>query len=372
MQVNSLYLDGFRNYENFHAEFSDRVNIIVGNNAQGKTNLLEALFYLASGRSFRVAKGDRDLIAFHRDEAEIRARIFSRGREQTLQAHLSRVRRRRLYANDVKLRTAADLSGRLTAVLFCPDDLDIIRDGPALRRRLLDHALCQLRPRYAQALQEYTRLLEHKARILRHYREKPSLLGTLEDFNQRLAETGAELISVRAAYTALLSRNAARVHSEFSSGAETLALVYKTVKTIENPQQKPAALVPLLLQHQEAHRRAELETGQCLSGPHRDDLEILINGLPARHFASQGQARTAALSIKLAEREIYFEDQGEYPVLLLDDVLSELDARRQYFVLNHIDRGQVFITCCSLADVAGALDGRVLRIEAGRLVENGT
>jgi len=370
MQVNSLYLDGFRNYESFCAEFSDRVNIIVGNNAQGKTNLLEALFFLTSGRSFRGVKGDRDLIAFHRDEAEIQARVYSRGREQTLQAHLSRARRRRLYANDVKLRTAADLSGRLTAVLFCPDDLEIIRGGPALRRRLLDHTLCQLRPRYAQALQEYTRLLEHKARILRDYREKPSLLSTLEDFNERLIETGAEIISVRAAYTALLSRIAARVHGEFSSGAEELAVTYKTVKTIENPQQKPAALIPFLRQHQESHLRAELETGQCLSGPHKDDLEILINGLPARTFASQGQARTAALSIKLAEREIHFEDRWEYPVLLLDDVLSELDERRRNFVLNHIGLGQVFITCCSTADFAGALEGRVLRIEAGRIVEN--
>ena len=369
MQVNKLFLDGFRNYENFEASFSDRVNIIVGNNAQGKTNLLEAIYYLAAGRSFRAVKGDKELIAFHRDDAVLSAVVISSGREQTLQAHLSRVRRRRLYANDVKLKSAAELSGRLTAVLFCPDDIDIIRGGPALRRRLLDGCLCQLRPRYATALAEYNRLLEHKTRVLRDYRDKPALLGTLEDFNQRLAETGAELIAVRAAYVNILSRIAARVHGEVSDGAETLTVSYKTVKTIENPHQKPAALIPRLLEHQKSHLRAELETGLCLSGPHKDDLEICIGGVPARAFASQGQARTAALSLKLAEREIHYEDRGEYPVLLLDDVLSELDEKRRNFVLNHIDKGQVFITCCSALDISAATGGRILRIEAGRLAE---
>jgi DNA replication and repair protein RecF len=172
---------------------------------------------------------------------------------------------------------------------------------------------------------------------------------------------------VRAAYVNVLSRIAACVHGEVSDGAETLSVSYKTVKTIENPVEKPAALVPRLLEHQKSHLRAELETGLCLSGPHKDDLEILISGVPARAFASQGQARTAALSLKLAERDIHFEDRGEYPVLLLDDVLSELDGRRQNFVLNHIDKGQVFITCCNVGDISSALGGRILRIEAGRL-----
>ena len=279
------------------------------------------------------------------------------------------MRRRRLYANDVKLKTAAELSGRLTAVLFCPDDIEIIRGGPALRRRLLDGCLCPLRPRYALALSEYNRLIDHKTRVLRDHHEKPSLLGTLEDFNQRLAETGAEIIAVRAAYTNLLSRIAARVHHKFSDGVENLTISYKTVKTIDNPHQKPAALVPLLREHQQSHMKAELESGLCLSGPHKDDLEIKINDIPARTFASQGQARTAALSIKLAEREIHFEDRGEYPVLLLDDVLSELDKKRQSFVLNHIHKGQVFITCCNLGDISAVVDGHVLTIEAGCLVE---
>jgi DNA replication and repair protein RecF len=366
MTVNQIYLDGFRNYTDFTADFSPSVNVIIGNNAQGKTNLLEAMYYLTSGRSFR-AKNDRELIGFDRDDAVIRAHIDSQGRRQKLEARLSRGRRRQFRANDMKLSTAADLSGRLTAVLFCPDDLEMIRSGAAVRRKLMDSFLCQLRPRYALALSEYNRILDHKTRILRDYHEKPSLLDTLDDFDLRLAQTGAELISVRAAYSALLSGRASGIHAEFSGGTERLTVTYQTVRTIDDPKKKPAELLPFLLEHLKDHRRAELESGLCLSGPHKDDLDIAINGVSARSFASQGQARTAALSIKLAERAIHYEDRGEYPILLLDDVLSELDKKRQNFVLNHIGDGQVFISCCEDSEIMPRTGGHVLRIEAGRL-----
>ena len=180
-------------------------------------------------------------------------------------------------------------------------------------------------------------------------------------------QTSAELIHYRAAYAALLSERAAQIHREFSGDREELSVTYKTVKTIPDPRAKPADLLPFLLEHLRDHRRAELETGTCLSGAHKDDLEFAIGGLPARSFASQGQARTAALSVKLAERELHFEDSGEYPLLLLDDVLSELDAARQNFVLNKIGAGQVFITCCEDARIASRTGGRLLRIDGGRL-----
>ena len=366
MHVQNIRLEGFRNYIGFSSEFSENVNIVIGDNAQGKTNLLEAVYFLATGRSFR-AKNDRELIGFDRDSADLRAQAFACGREHTIEAHLFRTKRRQFLANGVKLKTAGDLSERLRAVLFFPDDLNMIREGAVVRRKLMDNCLCQLRPRYAAALAEFNRVLEHKTRILRDHGEKPSLLYTLDDFDLQLAQTGAELIYFRAAYTALLSEKASRIHREFSGNREDLNIRYKTVKTIPNPASKPAVLLPFLLEHLRDHRRAELETGTCLSGAHKDDLEFEIGGIPARSFASQGQARTAALSVKLAEREIHFEDSGEYPLLLLDDVLSELDTTRQNFVLNKIGSGQVFITCCEDARIASRTGGKLIRIEGGRL-----
>lgn len=366
MHIREITLEGFRNYSEFSTFFSDHVNVVIGDNAQGKTNLLEAVYFIATGRSFR-AKNDRELICFTRDSAHIRAEAFSHGRDHSIEAHLFRQKRRQFLANGVRLKTAGDLSDRLRAVLFCPDDLNMIREGAAVRRRLMDGCLCQLRPRYAAVLSENNRLLEHKTRILKDHHEKPCLLDTLEDFNLRLAQTGAELIHYRAAYTALLSEKAAKIHREFSGDREELTIQYRTVKTIPNPAARPAELLPYLLEHQREHRRAELETGTCLSGAHKDDLEFEIGGISARSFASQGQARTAALSVKLAEREIHVADGREYPLLLLDDVLSELDAARQSFVLNKIGDGQVFITCCEDARIASRTGGRLLRIDGGRL-----
>jgi len=345
MTINELYLDGFRNYTDETARFEDGVNVITGSNAQGKTNLIEAVFYLTAGRSFRQS-GDKDLISFDRESACVRAGIVSGGREQMLEARLFRGRRRELYANGARLKTASELAGRFTAVMFCPDDLNMIKDGAAVRRRLMDQSLSQLRPGYLAALTEFGRLYEHKTRILRDYNEKSSLLELLDDYDLRLAQQSARLIYYRTAYTAILSSRAADIHKDFSGGAETLCVRYKTVGGMDATGKKPEQILPELLEHQRAHRQAELSSGMCLSGAHKDDIEIEIGAASARKFASQGQAPTAAVSIKLAERDIHFEDRGEYPVLLLDDVLSELDSTRQGFVLERIADGQVFITSC--------------------------
>ena len=368
MVVRSIFLEGFRNYRCSTARFSDGVNVIVGKNAQGKTNLLEAVHFMSSGRSFRSA-GERDLIAFGGEGARIKAEITSGGREQTLEARFFHGRRRELSANGAKLKKASELAGRLTAVLFGPDDLDMIKDGAAIRRRMMDQCLSQLRPGYASALSEFGRLYEHKTRILRDHREKPSLLELLDDFDTRLAEQSARLIYYRSAFAGILSRKAAAIHGEFSGGAEELAIRYKTVGGMDAAGKKPEQLLPELLEHQKGHRRAELSSGLCLSGAHKDDLEIDVNGAPARKFASQGQARTAAVSIKLAERDIHRDESGEYPVLLLDDVLSELDATRQGFVLGRIASGQILITCCDESSVPAAPGAAVLKIENGRIVD---
>jgi len=367
MRVNELYLDGFRNYSGQTAQFCDGVNVITGKNAQGKTNLIEAIYYLASGRSFRSAS-DKELIEFTSESACIRAGIVSCEREQTLEARFFRGRRRELYVNEVKLKKTTELSGRLTAVLFCPDDLTIIKEGAAVRRKLMDNSLSQLRPGYLAALLEFNRLYEHKTRILRDHFEKPALLELLDDFNLRLAGQSAKLIYYRTRFTEGLSKRAAAIHKEFSDGQETLAISYKTVGRLDARGLKPEEILPHLLEHQREHRQAELRSGMCLSGAHKDDLEIDINGAAARKFASQGQARTAAVSIKLAERDIYYDDRDEYPVLLLDDVLSELDVKRQSFILGRITRGQVIITCCDESSARAVHKcGNTLNIDNGRI-----
>ncbi len=366
MTVRTVTLDCFRNYEHLEVEFHPRVNLIFGDNAQGKTNLLEAVAYLSSARSHRT-RYDRELIRMGDDSACVRGEIESRGRQFVLQASLYRGRGRQITSNGVRLKSAAELSGILTTVLFCPEDLNLIREGGAARRRFLDTCICQLRPRYAQALSEYNRLYEHKTRILRDWTENRSLLDTLDDFNLRMAQTGAVLIHYRAHFIKRLKENAPAIHREFSGGREELGLTYQTVSTVDDPLRPTAELLSCLLRHQETHRQAELESRQCLSGPHKDDILVEINGTSARTFGSQGQTRTAALSLKLAQREIFQEETGEWPVLLLDDVLSELDAKRQAFVLNRISDGQVFITCCE-EDMPGLLDeGSVFHIREGRL-----
>jgi len=366
MLVKEIHLDGFRNYNGVTARFEDGANVIVGRNAQGKTNLIEAIYFLAAVRSFRPGN-DRDLISFGSECACVKANVFSGEREQTLEARLFRGRRRELYANGAKLTKTAEFTGRLTAVMFGPDDLDLIKGGAAVRRKLMDQCLSQLRPGYLAALLEFGRLYDNKTRILRDYREKPSLLEILDDFDLRIAQQSARLIYYRSAFAAGLARRAAEIHNEFSGGTESLMIRYKTVGDIDATGKKAEELLPDLLRHQSEHRQAELKTGLCLSGAHKDDLEIEIGGASARKFASQGQARTAAVSIKLAERDIHYDDRGEYPVLLLDDVLSELDSKRQNFILSRITRGQVFITCCDDRAASAAHGGTVIRVENGML-----
>ena len=368
MKLHRIALDGFRNYTDFTADFSPGVNVIWGENAQGKTNLLEAIGFLSGARSHR-ARGDKELLSFHRDQGTITAEVTSRGRDFLLEVQLFRGARRRLFVNHVKCKTAAELGGIVQTVLFCPEDLALIKAGAAERRSFLDHAICQLRPRYAEALAQYNKLLDHKTRILRDWEKHPSLLDVLEDFNEAMARAGALVIHYRAHFVRKLAEKAAQIQTEFSGGRETLALHYATVSTVRDPLGPTVELYEDLRRHQDSHAKAERDARSCLSGPHKDDLVARINGQPARQYASQGQTRTAALSLKLAERELFRDDTGQWPILLLDDVLTELDARRQDFVLRRITGGQVILTGCEAPDGTFP-EGRTLHIMQGKLVND--
>lgn len=358
MRLDRLQLHNFRNYADEAFVFGDGVNLICGQNAQGKTNLLEAVAALSTMRLFRTGQ-KRDGIRFGEETGMISGDFHAQGRDFTLELRLSRHKTMEIYRNGVRQRRQADAAGLLQSVLFCPDDLYLVREGAAARRRFLDTALCQLRPRYAQLLDEYNRLLDHKTRILRDSEEKPALLALLDDFSLRMAQYGGRIIRRRAHFVRALAEKAHEIHGEIAGGQEALSISYRTVSGINDTFAPADVIAAQLYTHALSHRTAELSARSCLSGPHKDDLLLTINERPAAAFGSQGQVRTCALALKLAERELFFDDTGEYPLLLLDDVLSELDAGRQDFVLNRISGGQVLITCCD--------DGLAQRIDGGKL-----
>lgn len=367
MWAERLELEGFRNYKRQAAEFDPQCNVIWGENAQGKTNLLEAIFYLSCGRSPRT-RSDREMIGFDRQEAQMTVCLQGRERQYRVRAELYRDRRRKLFVNQAPVKTSAALSQVYHTVLFRPEDLFLIREGASVRRRFLDNALCQLRPRYAEALAKYHRAQEQKTRILRDFEERPGLLSTLPEFNSQMVFYGAALIHYREWFVRQLREYAAIHHQECSGGKERLTLQYHTVSSVTDPAADAETLMEDLRRHMESHQAAEQASRLCLSGPHKDDLLVAIDGREAKSYSSQGQTRTAALALKLAEREIYQADSGTYPILLLDDVLSELDPKRQDFVLNRIAGGQVFITCCEEDRLSQMLGGKVFHVEHGEIL----
>lgn len=364
MRLDRLTLDSFRNYERQNIDFQDGVNILTGENAQGKTNVLEAIFLLTGSRSWRISRRN-ELVRIGSTNARIEAKTFSRGRAFEISMAIPLAGRGITTINGVRSKKQSQLSDVLRCVLFAPEDLSLLRDGAAARRRFLDTALCQLRPRYAELLSEYQRLIEHKTRLLRDEEKRESMLAVLPDFNERIAVTGSAIIGYRARFTDLLVPVCQAIYKDISGGREQLSMRYSTLSTIEDPTAPREKLITAFLQHLESHHEAELRLGQCLSGPHKDDLIMEIDGKPCRSFASQGQTRSAALAMKFAERELFFKDSGEYPILLLDDVLSELDINRQTYVVEHTPGGQAVITCCE--DTGRFQLGNRLRVENGKV-----
>lgn len=365
MRIESVTLNRFRNYEDETFVFDPGINVITGENAQGKTNLLESIYMLGCGHSFRT-RLDRELISFGGDGAQVGAVVFSGDRYQNIEIRLQRGVRKRIYSNGV-LRKASELGALVRVVLFCPDDLNMIKAGAVDRRRFLDVAISQLRPRYAELITKYTRLYEHKRRILADWREKPSYLDTLDDFSDNICRCGSQIIRYRAAFIKRLQEEAAPIHAECSGKGEILQLSYETVGRVRDPFANASEIYEGLAEQQKEHREAEIASECVLCGVHKDDITIEINGVSAKRYASQGQTRTAALSLKMAEREVSFRETGENPILLLDDVLSELDPLRQQFVLNRIGGGQTLISCCEDEKIKTRTGGKVITVENGHV-----
>jgi DNA replication and repair protein RecF len=374
MRIESVELENFRNYEYSRVLLFDvNTNIICGNNAQGKTNLLEALYYLCTVRSFRT-RNDSELIRFGQERTMIKAKLITgehdndyyegknNKRIYETEIYFGKNERKKVLLNDVRQKTFMSLP--FHAVLFCPEDLELGSGGAQLRRKWIDNAVSQLRPKYAETLSDFRKLYENKLKILKEYRDNPGMLDALDDFNIQLAKAGAVLIHFRAAFCEKLTPIIAE--SKFAS--EKLKLNYSTVKTVEDPiNMKPSEICIKLLEHQAEYKEAELYSGTCLSGAHKDDIVLTLGGNTSEYW-SQGQTRTVALMLKLAEREFIKQDTGEYPLLLLDDVLSELDSSRRKIVLNEISGGQTFITCCDISDFQrGKIKGKLIPINNGNI-----
>ena len=363
MIINSLSVSDYRNIDYIRINPSENVNIIFGENAQGKTNLLESIWLFTGCKSFRTKK-DSELLGFEKEYAKNIIEFFAFGRQQT--AELIIDKKRTAFKNGIELKSPAELIGEFYAVIFSPSHLSLIQDGPVFRRSFLDTALCQLKPNYAKGLARYRHTLEQRNALLKDIQFHSELYDTLDIWDEKLASYGAAVVFERIKYSKQLSVHADEIYSGISDGREKLTVNYvnNTGLYIEDPYE----IKDFLKQRLRQTRREDIFNKITGIGPQRDDLEININGLSARKFGSQGQMRSCALALKLSEANIIKEITGEEPVILLDDVMSELDISRQDYILNHINGRQVFITCCDPATVLRMCEGKTFHIEKGCLI----
>lgn len=352
MNIQHLAFQNYRNLKSGQMEPHPGINLISGPNAQGKTNLLEAIWLFTGGRSFRGAK-DADLILRGEQKAEINLGFFCGERDQTAQISILNGRRSAVL-NGVPLKRASGLIGRFFAVLFSPEHLALVREGPSFRRDFIDAALCQVKPGYVSLLSRYNRTLTQRNALLKEIPRHSALLDTLDVWDERLAALGESVMKGRAGYLEKIREPAQKIYAGISQNKESIQLEYR--KSAEN-----------LKQALSDSRRDDIATGHTNFGPHRDDMEITIDSLSARTFGSQGQKRSVVLALKLAEAELLFRETGERPVILLDDVMSELDSGRQDYLLNHLTDCQVFITCCEPDAIKQLREGALFFMDGGVL-----
>ena len=363
MRLDHLKVEQFRNLESAELNPAPRLTVLCGANGQGKTNLLESIWLLTGAKSFRGAK-DAELIRRDQGFAVIEADFEGGGRDQALRLTVGSKQSerpgRRARLNGADRGRASAVAGTFTAVVFDPNHLSLVKAGPEGRRHFLDAALCQLFPGYLAALRRYARLTAQKNALLKAYEITPGGDVLLETYNEAMAQCGAEVMGRRAQYLDRLAPLAEANYRDISSGAEALGVRYMPCCEPGNPQALAARLREV--------RPQELRAGFCLTGPHREDLEILIDGQPGKIYGSQGQQRSAVLALKLAEASVAGEVLGEHPVMLLDDVLSELDDARQTYLLTRIEDKQTFVTTCDSAAFART-NGKLVFVEGGRVRE---
>ena len=360
MIIKSLELADFRNYETLNISFSDGVNILYGDNAQGKTNILEAIYLSATTKSHKGSK-DKEMIRFGREEAHIRTYLYKDEPTTKVDMHLRSNKTKGIAIDNQKIKKAADLLGLLNVILFSPEDLSIIKDGPDKRRRFMDMELCQLDNFYLYNLNNYNKIVNQRNKLLKEMYMNESLADTLGIWDSQLVSYGSKIIERRKIFVNQLNEIIEEIHFKISGKKERLLIVYEPDVTEEEFESK--------LLHS---KYKDIKLKQTTVGPHRDDFSFMIGDIDVRKYGSQGQQRTAALSLKLAEIELVKKITGDTPVLLLDDVLSELDSNRQNYLLNSIGNVQTIITCTGLDEfVNNRFEiNKTFKIENGSLKED--
>ena len=336
MVITSLELQNFRNYSALQLEFDGGTNIFYGDNAQGKTNILEAIFMTAMTKSHKGSK-DQDVIQFGHEEAHIRSYLFKEEITRQVDMHLRKGKTKGIAIDSQRIKRASELMGLLNVVFFSPEDLSIIKNGPTERRRFIDMELCQLDSFYLYNLNHYNKIVSQRNKLLKDISYNSSLKETLSIWDSQLVSFGSKLIERREIFIAQLCEIIGKLHEKLSGGKEELKIVYEKNVELDDFQKR-------LRENQEK----DIILKQTTVGPHRDDIVFIINNIDIRKFGSQGQQRTAALSLKLSEIELVKKSIKDTPVLLLDDVLSELDSNRQNYLLNSIGNIQTIITCTGL------------------------
>lgn len=354
MKVKKLEIKNFRNIKNISLEFDDETNIICGENAQGKTNIIEALWLFSGAKSFRNSK-DNEFIKFNEKKAKINTTFEIFGVENS--AEIIFDDKKTAILNEKKLANTAALAGKYNAVVFSPSDLNLVTDGPDKRRRFLDIAIGQLYPNYIDILRKYNRAVMQRNKIIKDYRYDKTVSIMLDVFESEIIENGNKIIKYRKKYIEILNNYVSKIYEGISCGKEKIEIFYIS-KNIEE----------LNIENIKILREKDMFNSTTSIGPHRDDINFKINGINARNFGSQGQKRSVSLALKLAGAEVIKEVSGEYPICLLDDVMSELDENRQNYILNHIKNWQSFITCCDTSNIKNLKKGKIIKIKDGEVV----
>lgn len=360
MYISSITLNNFRNYGEEKIDFSPLTNVIYGDNAQGKTNILEAVYIFSHGKSHRT-KSDKELIKFGEGFAKLSIKFHDAERDYIAAMQLNRNGKKSIAVNHVRITKLSMLMNYLNAVMFSPEDLDLVKGSPGARRRFIDAAISQLYPGYLISLIDYHKALNQKNSLLKSLkiagkRSDP----TLSVWNEQLSETGAKIMKYRSDFIELLNGFAKAIQSEISD--EELNISYQqSIKSEEVTKE-------MFLECLEAHQKREIEFSSALLGIQRDDLNITVNGMEARVYGSQGQQRTAALAMKIAQADYIHHIKGEYPILLLDDIMSELDINRRMYLSKKIRDKQVLITCTDTDLIESTAETKLFHIKNGGVI----
>lgn len=366
MIITEFTADGFKNLRNISISPSEGVNVIHGENAQGKTNLIEAIWILSGARSFRGTK-EKDMVAFDGEFARLGLRLRDSSREQVIEAVISRnPRERKITLNGVKQRYLSGLFGALKCVVFTPEDLELSKGSPDNRRDFIDLCVSQIKPAYSKTVAKYENVLLQRNALLKNISIGISSPADLDVWDEQMSRLGAYISVLKYQYTKKLSIFAKRLYDEISNYREDFSLGYLSTvyQSLEGREDWSGEMAAEYLEMLRRNRNEDIRVGFTSAGIHRDDVGVIINGSLAKDFGSQGQNRSAALAMKLGQAFILNEETSEMPVILLDDVLSELDKSRREFIISKLSGMQVFITCC---EPAGRLKGRRFEMKNGEI-----